>query len=63
MPVLVVNGEFDGARTRSIEMSQKIKGAEHRTIPGSGHACCLEQTALFDEAVSGFLRKNGLMPS
>lgn len=63
MPVLVVNGEFDGARARSIEMSQRIKGAEHRTIPGSGHACCLEQPALFDEAVSGYLRKNGLMPS
>jgi len=63
MPVVVINGEFDGARPRSIEMSQKIKGAEHRTIPGSGHACCLEQPALFDEAVSGFLRKLKLMPS
>ncbi len=61
-PVLVINGEFDGAKPRSIEMSQKIKEAEHLTIPASGHACCLEQPALFDEAVSAFLRKNGLMP-
>jgi pimeloyl-ACP methyl ester carboxylesterase len=61
MPVLMINGEFDPARPRSIETSRKIKGAEHRTIPGSGHACCLEQPAAFDDVVLEFLRKNGLI--
>ena len=61
MPVLVINGEFDPAKPRSIETGRRIKRAEHRTIPGSGHACCLEQPAAFDEALCEFLKKNGLM--
>ncbi|NIO11185.1 MAG: alpha/beta fold hydrolase [Deltaproteobacteria bacterium] len=61
-PVIIINGELDSARPRSIEMSKKIKGAEHQTIPNSGHACCLEQPAKFDEVVMGFLRKLDLMP-
>jgi len=63
MPVLVLNGEFDPARPRSIDMSRSIKGAVHRTVAASGHACCLEQPAAFDEAVSDFLKENGLWPS
>jgi pimeloyl-ACP methyl ester carboxylesterase len=60
MPVLVVHGEFDNALTRGLEMSKKIHGAEHRTIAGAGHACCLEQPAAFDQVVLEFLKKNGL---
>jgi pimeloyl-ACP methyl ester carboxylesterase len=63
MPVLVINGEFDPARPRSMEMSRRIQGAEHRTIAGSGHACCLEQPAAFDRVVVEFLANNGLMSS
>lgn len=61
MPVLIINGEFDNSLKRSKEMSTKIAGAEHHVIPGAGHACCLEDPAVFDEIVIRFLRKNGFV--
>lgn len=61
MPVLIMNGEFDNSLKRSKDMSTRIAGAEHHTIPGAGHACCLEDPATFDEIALRFLRKNGFM--
>jgi 3-oxoadipate enol-lactonase len=61
MPVLIINGEFDNSLKRSKEMSTKIAGAEHHVIPGAGHACCLEDPAMFDEIVLAFLRKHGFI--
>jgi len=58
MLVLVINGEFDNSLKRSKEMSTKIAGAEHHVIPDTGHACCLEDPARFDEIVLSFLRKH-----
>jgi 3-oxoadipate enol-lactonase len=57
MPVLIMNGEFDNSLKRSREMSTKIAGAEHHVIAGTGHACCLEDPATFDQIVLEFLRK------
>ena len=62
LPVLVVNGEFDNALSRSREMIKKIAGAEHHMIPGTGHACCLEDPATFDEIVLSFLKKVRIHP-
>jgi pimeloyl-ACP methyl ester carboxylesterase len=59
LPVLIMNGEFDNSLKRSKEMSTRIAGAEHRTIPGAGHACCLEDPATFDAHVFEFLKKHG----
>jgi pimeloyl-ACP methyl ester carboxylesterase len=59
MPVLIMNGEFDNSLKRSKEMSTRIAGAEHRTISGAGHACCLEDPATFDGHVLEFLKKHG----
>ena len=61
LPVLIMNGEFDNSLKRSKDMSTRIAGAEHRTIPGAGHACCLEDPATFDEHVLAFLRKHGFV--
>lgn len=58
MPVLIINGEFDNALGRSREMSQKIAGAVHHVIPGTGHACCLEDPATFDDIVLNFLKQH-----
>jgi pimeloyl-ACP methyl ester carboxylesterase len=58
MPVLIMNGEFDNSLKRSKEMSTRIAGAEHRTITGSGHACCLENPAAFDSYMLDFLKKH-----
>ncbi|MGZ8445964.1 MAG: alpha/beta fold hydrolase [Candidatus Binatia bacterium] len=61
MPVLIMNGEFDNSLKRSKEMSTRIAGAEHRTIAGAGHACCLEDPATFDAHVLDFLKKHGFL--
>jgi len=60
MPVLVINGELDNSLPRSREMAHQITGAEHRIVPGAGHACCLEDPATFDSIVFEFLEKVGL---
>jgi len=61
MPALMLNGEFDGTLPRTREMSQKIRGAVHQIIPGAGHACCLENPAVFDQLVRDFLRRHKFM--
>ena len=61
MPVLTLNGEFDGTLPRTREMSQKIRGAVHRIVSGAGHACCLENPMVFDQLVREFLKQHGLM--
>ena len=61
MPVLIMNGEFDNSLKRSKDMSTRIAGAEHRTIAGAGHACCLEDPATFDEHMLAFLSKHGFV--
>lgn len=61
MPVLIMNGEFDNSLKRSKDMSTRIAGAEHRTIAGAGHACCLEDPATFDEHAMAFLRKHSFV--
>ena len=61
MPVLALNGEFDGTLPRTREMSQKIHGAVHQVIPGAGHACCLENPMIFDQLVRDFLQKHKLL--
>jgi pimeloyl-ACP methyl ester carboxylesterase len=58
IPVLTLSGEFDGTLPRTREMSQKIRGAEHRIIPGAGHACCLENPIAFDQLVRDFLKQH-----
>ena len=39
-----------------------IPGAQHVVLPGTGHACCIEDPAAFDGAVVAFLKANGLWP-
>ncbi|MBI4524028.1 MAG: alpha/beta hydrolase [Deltaproteobacteria bacterium] len=62
MPVLLLNGEFDGTLPRTRQMSERISGAVHRVVPGTGHACCLENPMEFDAMVREFLRKHRFMP-
>jgi pimeloyl-ACP methyl ester carboxylesterase len=55
VPTLLVNGEFDGALPNSREAAAGIPGAQHAILPGSGHACNLEDPAAFDRVVTPFL--------
>jgi 3-oxoadipate enol-lactonase len=62
-PTLVINGAHDVSLQRGGETASMIPGARHVVIPGTGHACCIEDPAAFDGAVMEFLRDNGLWPN
>ena len=47
-----------GQKTASL-----VPGAVHKVLPGTGHACCIEDPAGFDGLVIEFLRARGLMPA
>jgi 3-oxoadipate enol-lactonase len=61
-PTLVINGAHDVSLKRGGETASMIPGAKHVVIPGTGHACCIEDPAAFDAAVMEFLREKGLWP-
>jgi len=62
-PTLVINGAHDVSLQRGGETASMIPGAKHVVLPGTGHACCIEDPAAFDGAVKEFLRANGIWPS
>jgi 3-oxoadipate enol-lactonase len=62
-PVLVINGAHDVSLQRGTETASLIPGASHVVIPNTGHACCIEDPAAFDRAVTDFLKAKGLWPS
>jgi len=61
VPTLVVNGEFDISLEAGRKTAGMIPNAVHRVLPGTGHACCIEDPAGFDEIVVSHLRANHLM--
>ena len=62
VPALVINGEYDMSLDGGRRTAGLIPGAVHKVLPGTGHACCIEDPAGFDELVSAFLRSHGFMP-
>lgn len=60
VPVLVINGEHDLSLEGGKKTARLTPGAVHRVLPGTGHACCIEDPAGFDEIVREFLAANGL---
>jgi len=62
-PVLVINGAHDVSLARGTETAAMIPGATHVVLSGTGHACCIEDPAAFDGAVTRFLMAAGLWPS
>ncbi len=61
-PTLVINGAYDVSLQRGGETASLIPGARHVVLPDTGHACCIEDPAVFDGAVVEFLKANGLWP-
>ncbi|AZG11354.1 alpha/beta fold hydrolase [Pigmentiphaga sp. H8] len=61
VPTLVVNGEFDISLEDGRRTAGLIPNAVHRILPGTGHACCIEDPAGFDEIVVAFLRARHLL--
>jgi 3-oxoadipate enol-lactonase len=62
-PTLVVNGEHDHSLPAGQKTAALIPNAIHEVLPGTGHACCLEDPAGFDALVVDFLAEHGLMPA
>ena len=62
VPTLVINGAHDISLERGRETASLIPGARHAVIPGTGHACCIEDPAAFDRVVTEFLMEKGLFP-
>jgi len=62
VPTLIINGEFDNSRPAGERTASLTPGAVHKVLPGTGHACCLEDPAGFDALVIEFLAARGLMP-
>lgn len=62
VPTLVINGEFDHSLAAGQRTAKLIPGAEHRILPGTGHACCIEDPAEFNQFVLAFLQARGLIP-
>jgi len=62
LPTMIINGEFDSARTRGEETASLIPHARHEVLLDAGHACMIEDPAGFDALVLDFLREQGLMP-
>ena len=63
MPTLVINGEYDHSMDVGPTTAKLIPGAVHKVLPGTGHACPIEDPAGFDTLVIEFLEANGLMPA
>jgi 3-oxoadipate enol-lactonase len=61
VPTLVINGEHDMSLAAGRRTAGLIPGAIHKLLPNTGHACCIEDPAGFDELVIEFLTSNGLM--
>jgi 3-oxoadipate enol-lactonase len=62
VPTLVINGEYDNSLKGGQRTASLIPGAVHKILPKTGHACCIEDPAGFDEFVVDFLRANSLLP-
>jgi 3-oxoadipate enol-lactonase len=60
-PVLVINGEYDHSLPAGKATAESVPNGTHKVLPGTGHACCIEDPALFDTQVIEFLRAHGLM--
>jgi 3-oxoadipate enol-lactonase len=63
IPTLVINGEFDHSLPAGQKTAGLVPGAVHKVLPGTGHACCIEDPAGFDGLVIEFLQTRGLMPA
>jgi 3-oxoadipate enol-lactonase len=62
-PTLVINGEHDVSLQRGGETASLIPCATHGVLPGTGHACCIEDPAAFETAVMEFLKPKELLPA
>jgi pimeloyl-ACP methyl ester carboxylesterase len=60
VPTLVINGAHDASLPGGTVTAAGVPGARHVVLPGTGHACNIEDPEAFNNAVIDFLKANGL---
>lgn len=65
LPTLVIHGEKDRSysRAEALALVEAIEGAAFRSVPGCAHNAHLEQPALFNRALAGFLSGDAPPPA
>src|SRR5262249_19735913 len=59
----IINGKVYPSRPAGQPTASLVPRAMHKVLPGTGHACCLEDPAGFDRLVIEFLQFHNLMPA
>jgi pimeloyl-ACP methyl ester carboxylesterase len=62
IPFLVITGEHDHSIDCAKETARLIPGGVHKTLPGTGHDCAIEDPAGFDTFVMEFLEQHWMIP-
>jgi pimeloyl-ACP methyl ester carboxylesterase len=61
-PAIIITGSEDNTHRTAFALQKRIAGCELKTIYGAGHACQIEQPALFNRYMIEFLTAHGLFP-
>lgn len=62
-PAIIISGSEDNTHRTAFALQKRIAGCELKTIYGAGHACQIEQPALFNRYMIEFLTAHGLFPA
>jgi pimeloyl-ACP methyl ester carboxylesterase len=61
-PAIILTGSEDNTHRTAFALQKRIAGCEMKILYGAGHACQIEQPALFNRYMIGFLTAHRLFP-
>jgi len=61
-PAIILTGSEDNTHRTAFALQKRIGGCEMKILYSDGHACQIEQPALFNRYMIGFLTAPGLLP-
>jgi pimeloyl-ACP methyl ester carboxylesterase len=61
-PAIIITGSEDNTHRTAFALQKRIAGCELKILYGAGHACQIEQPALFNRYMIEFLTAHGLFP-
>ena len=62
-PAIIISGSEDNTHRTAFALQKRIGGCELKILYGAGHACQIEQPALFNRYMIEFLTAHGLFPA
>jgi len=60
--MLILSGSEDANHQSAFALKARVPNCEMEILYGAGHACQIEQPALFNKLMLQFLMKHGLLP-